>query len=74
MNRHVPPVLFGVNDEELADELDRIAVSERHEVAGPVTIIAGVRHALTDEALPVLIVRCDDDHIHYVAFPGGTVT
>lgn len=74
MNRHLPPDLFGVNDKELAEELDRIDVSERHEVAGPVRIIAGVRHALTDEALPVLIVECEGDHIHYVVFPGGTVT
>lgn len=64
------PTLYGVNDDELADELRNIDAACTVDLDGPVTVTAGVRHdPATGVHHPVVVVR-GADGLHLMALPG----
>ena len=64
-----PPDLYGVNDDELADELQRIDVDCAVDLDG-VTVTAGVRRCpLGGPDHPVIVVR-GAGGLHLLALPG----
>jgi hypothetical protein len=55
------PDLYGINDDELADELRNIVASLTIKLQGPVTVTAGMRRCpLGGPDHPVIVVRAAD--------------